>query len=68
MRDWLKNAGGLILAPIVFVMLLAIPALFIVGAEKLSIWLLPWLMSASALAMGMLIIPFPLYSLVAAKP
>lgn len=60
MREKLKGAG-LLLGILIFVALLAIPALFIVGAEWLSEQLLPWFVLASVLAlMFVLLVLLPL--------
>ena len=56
MREKLKGAGNLLLGILIFVAILAIPALFIVGAEWLSERLLPWFVLASFLALGFLLL------------
>lgn len=56
MREKLKEAGNLLLGILIFLALLAIPAVFIVGAEWLSERLLPWFVLASFLALGFLLL------------
>lgn len=56
MRDKLKEAGNLLLGILILVAILAIPALFIVGAEWLSERLLPWFVLASFLAFAFLLL------------
>lgn len=56
MGERLKGVGGVLLGILIFFALLAIPALFIVGAEWLSERLLPWFVLASILAFALVIL------------
>ena len=51
MAERLKNAGNVLLGIAVLLAMLAIPVLFLVGAEWLSERLLPWFINASALVL-----------------
>ena len=55
MRGKLKSFGNLLLGLLIFVAILAIPALFIVGAEWLSEKLLPWFSMVSLIAFAILL-------------
>ena len=56
MRDKLREVANLLLGIFIFLAILAVPVLFIVGAEWLSVRLLPWFVRASLLAFAVLLL------------